>query len=71
MATKREIKSTDDSRQDDRRTRVKLGTKKCRSCGEYKYDTQVRVDPYAAELWGDGTPVALCDECTYQRAMDI
>lgn len=50
---------------------MKLGTKKCRICGEYKYDTQVRVDPYAAELWGDGTPVALCDECTYQRAMDI
>jgi hypothetical protein len=27
--------------------------------------------PFAAEIYDDETPVWLCDDCRYERAMDI
>lgn len=43
----------------------------CRWCGEQKEDVQYRVDPYSSEICGDNSLYPLCDDCTYERAMDV
>lgn len=41
----------------------------CGSCGSA--DATLAPDPYRYELYDDATPVWLCMDCRYERALDI
>lgn len=43
----------------------------CRWCGEAKEDVRYRIDPYSDEINGDDDLYPLCDDCAFDRAMDI
>lgn len=43
---------------------------KCTDCGTTENVT-VGPCPFASEIYGDETPVPLCENCAYQRMMEI
>ena len=43
----------------------------CVDCGEYKNDVTFQPCPLASEIHEDDTLMWLCDDCYYERAMEI
>jgi len=43
----------------------------CIWCNQEKKDVRLRIDPYSYEISNDETLYPICDDCTYDRAMDI
>jgi C4-type Zn-finger protein len=43
----------------------------CPVCGKESTNVRLEVDPYAADIYDDDTPVLQCDDCRYESAMDI
>lgn len=42
----------------------------CDGCGRV-CGTTIGVCPFAADVWNESVPAALCSDCEYQRLMDI
>ena len=47
-----------------------LAKKPCQECGT-KQEVTLAPDPYNSDLYGDETPVWMCEDCRLQRADDI
>lgn len=45
--------------------------KKCPGCDQPKKDITWGADPFNHDVYGDETPIWLCGDCRYQRAMDV
>lgn len=44
---------------------------KCIFCDEEKEDVRYRIDPYTSELYDDENTYPICNDCAYERAMDV
>lgn len=43
----------------------------CIFCDEEKEDVGYRIDPHGYELNDDDSTYPICDDCAYDRAMDV
>lgn len=43
----------------------------CIFCGEQKANVDYRIDPYGYEVNDDDSTYPICDDCSYDRLMDV
>lgn len=51
--------------------REAAGGERCDDCGERRESTRRRLDPFAADVYGEHVYVTICNECEHERAQDI
>jgi len=43
----------------------------CQDCGKVGGDVEEGLCPFALDVYDDEVEVVLCDDCRYERAMDV
>ena len=43
----------------------------CPCCGKTNSEVTTKLDPFALEIYNEEIEMTACEECFYQRAMDI
>lgn len=50
---------------------IQIKMKKCENCGKKKKDVSDRIDPFPLAMDGSYVYVVMCDDCSYERALEI